>query len=122
MAVFDIYSVNSGSFWCARMIGIPKHFRGYFPNTDYYEDLRTNISRNSTGDKIFYTYDDTWANGAMYNNSPDIFARGWDLVLNKLTNNLGRMPPQTPPTSPTSRNRHFAVTRPNRFSPLPTGI
>jgi hypothetical protein len=90
MAVFDIYSVNSGSFWCARMIGIPKHFRGYFPSTDYYEDLRSNISRNSTGDKIFYTYNDTWANGAMYNNSPDIFARGWDLVLNKLTNNLGQ--------------------------------
>jgi len=90
LAVFDIFSVNSGAFWCARMIGIPKHFRGLFPSSDYFEDLRVNISRDVTGSKIFYTYDDTWAAGAWNNSSPDIFARGWDLVQNKLTNSLGK--------------------------------
>jgi len=89
LAVFDIYSIDRGTTWCARMVGISKHFRGRFPSDTYVEDQRVNISRNATGDKIFYTYNDTWVSSATDNSSPDIFARGWDLLTNKLTNASG---------------------------------
>ena len=90
MAIFDIFSTDLGTTWCGRMIGITKRFRGLFPSATYPEDLRSNISRNSTGDKIFYTWNDTWVASATDNSSPDIFARGWDLIANKLTNNSGQ--------------------------------
>jgi len=89
-AVFDIYSTDRGTTWCARMMGIVKHMVGGFPSGTYTEYNRVNISRNALGDKVFVTYDDTWVTSATDNSSPDIFARGWDLLNNKLTSNSGQ--------------------------------
>jgi len=88
--VFDIYSTDRGLTWCARLLGIPKHMVGGFPVGTYTEYNRCNMSRNANGDKIFITYNDTWTAGATDNSSPDIFARGWDLITNKLTANSGQ--------------------------------
>ncbi len=85
-AVFDIFSTDQGNTWCGRMMGIVKHMVGGFPVGTYTEYNRCNMSRNATGTKVFVTYNDTWVPGATDNSSPDIFARGWDLVSNKLTN------------------------------------
>jgi hypothetical protein len=90
--MFDIYSTDRGNTWCARVVGFPKHFN--CPATQggtacpIYS--RPNISRNTTGEKIFYTYLDTPTTTSNNDNgAPDVFARGWDLLTNKLTNNSG---------------------------------
>jgi len=72
------------------MMGVVKRMVGGFPVGTYTEYNRCNISRNATGDKIFVTYNDTWVASATDNSSPDIFARGWDLITDKLTNNNGQ--------------------------------
>jgi len=89
-AVFDIFSTDRGTTWCARMMGVVKRMVGGFPVGTYTEYNRCNISRNALGDKIFVTYNDTWVASATDNSSPDIFARGWDLITDKLTNNNGQ--------------------------------
>ncbi|MCX6283913.1 MAG: T9SS type A sorting domain-containing protein [Bacteroidetes bacterium] len=92
LAIFDIFSTNKGTSWCARMMGIPKHFRCNVTSSGAASsiDLRTRISRNATGDKIFVSYQDTWLATATDNTAPDVFARGWDLITDKLTNNSGQ--------------------------------
>ena len=90
LALMDIYTTDRGTTWCARVVGFANHFRGRFPSDSYPEDMRVNISRNAEGNKIFYTYNDTWVTSATDNSSPDIMARGWDLLTDKLTNNAGQ--------------------------------
>ena len=92
MAVFDIYSTDLGATWCGRMMGITKRFRTTFDDGGYNDplDLRPGISRNATGDKIFVTWNDTWLTNITDNSAPDIIARGWDLVTDKLTNSSGQ--------------------------------
>ncbi|MEI6884627.1 MAG: T9SS type A sorting domain-containing protein [Bacteroidota bacterium] len=92
MAIFDIFTVNHGTSFCGRMMGVTKRFRCDVTSSGAasYIDLRTNISRNAAGDKVFVSYQDTWLASVASNNAPDIFARGWDLVQDKLTNNSGQ--------------------------------
>jgi hypothetical protein len=89
--MFDVYSTDRGVSWCARIVGVPKHFNCATTSSGSAAPIynRPNISRNTTGEKIFYTYLDTWASSATDNSAPDVFARGWDLRTNKLTNNSG---------------------------------
>ena len=90
-AIFDIVGCGKGSLWCARAVGFPKQFRGYFPaSLDIVEDNRVNISVNKYGDKVFYTWLDSPDPGDTSNNHPDVFARGYDLILGKLTNSFGK--------------------------------
>jgi hypothetical protein len=92
MAVFDITSKDRGATWCGRMMGITKRFRcnGTSSSGATTLDLRTNISRNAAGDKIFVSWNDTWLTSVTDNSAPDIFLRGWDLVTDKLTNAAGQ--------------------------------
>lgn len=85
-AVFDIYSPDKGETWCAVRLGNPWTFRGTFGDLD--EDNRVNASVNYAGDKVFFTWLDT-RSGNTDNLNPDVFARGFDLVLNKLTSDDG---------------------------------
>ncbi|MEI7490414.1 MAG: T9SS type A sorting domain-containing protein [Bacteroidota bacterium] len=91
LAIFDIFTTDQGATWCARMMGIPKHFRCNVTSNNAASsiDMRTRISRNAAGDKIFVTYQDTWLATKTDNTAPDIFARGWDLLTDKLTDNIG---------------------------------
>ena len=91
LAMFDIYSTDRGITWCARMVGIMKHFDCATTSSGSAAPIynRPNISRNEFGDKIFYTWLDSWGSSATDNSAPDVFARGWDLLTNQLTNNNG---------------------------------
>jgi hypothetical protein len=66
-------------------MGVPKTFRGTYG--DLTEDNRANISINEAGDKVFVTWIDT-RNGGVDNIEPDVFARGFDLLTNKITHNI----------------------------------
>ncbi|MBE0648893.1 MAG: T9SS type A sorting domain-containing protein [Bacteroidales bacterium] len=82
-AVFDVYSPDKGDTWCAALMGHPWTFRGDYG--DLTEDNRVNASVNYAGDKVFFTWIDTQVPGITDNINPDVFARGFDLVLNALT-------------------------------------
>lgn len=82
-AVFDIYSPDKGETWCAVLLGHPWTFRGAYGDLD--EDNRVNASVNYAGDKVFFTWLDTQVPGVTDNINPDVFARGFDLQLNKIT-------------------------------------
>ena len=91
MAQFDIYSIDRGTTWCARMVGIQKHYQTPTTSGGSAAPIyaRSNISRSHDGTKIFYSWNDTYAASAVDNSNPDIIARGWDLLANKLTNANG---------------------------------
>jgi hypothetical protein len=86
-AVYDIYSTDDGLTWNAQLMGYPTTFRGTFigsgGNTS--EDNRTCIGTNWDGDKVFITWNDTQVPGVTDNSQCDVFARGFDLVANKIT-------------------------------------
>ncbi|MCK9204603.1 MAG: T9SS type A sorting domain-containing protein [Bacteroidales bacterium] len=83
--IFDIYSTDQGATWSGVAMGFPWTFRGNYPDDDYTEDNRVNISSTQTGDKIFVTWNDTQISGFDDNTMPDVFARGFDLITNKIT-------------------------------------
>ena len=83
LCVFDIYSTDGGDNWEGVAMGYPWTFRGTFG--DLYEDNRVNIASTQTGDKMFVTWNDTQMPGVTDNSMPDVFARGFDLVTNKIT-------------------------------------
>jgi len=89
--IFDVYSIDKGTTWCARWLGGPKHFRGWYDQAQgFYEDNRPNISISNDGLKIFYTWLDSQNPADTANDHPDLFARGWDIPTGKLTNSSGR--------------------------------
>lgn len=77
-AAFDISTTDGGSTWDGWMCGKAKQFRGTF-GTSYTEDNRIQASSTQDGAKVFITWLDTQLEGAVENNSPDIFARGVDV-------------------------------------------
>jgi hypothetical protein len=87
LTVYDIYSPDRGATWCAVAMGSVTTFRGTWAT--YTSDNRTYISRNKSGDKMFFTWNDTHIDGETNNQNPDVFARGFDLVTNKLTTDNG---------------------------------
>jgi hypothetical protein len=93
--IFDVYPVDrnvaeNGTNWCARQLAAPKQFQGDFPSTTYPDDNRPSACQNETGDHVFFTWLDSTDPNATGNNTPDIFARGWNLLTNMLTNANGK--------------------------------
>ena len=84
-AVLDVFSNDGGDTWCAAIMGHPATFRGYFPDDTYTEDNRVNATINPAGDRVIITWLDTQVPGVTDNNNPDVFARGFDLMQNALT-------------------------------------
>jgi hypothetical protein len=76
---------NEGS-WYGHQMGRPVSFRGTF-GTDFTEDNRTQICRSEDGTKMFVAWLDTDTTVSAENSSPDIWVRGYDLVLNAATAN-----------------------------------
>jgi len=85
--VYDIYTVNNGASWQAVFMGTLKTFRGTWAT--YTSDNRTYISKNKFGDKMFFTWNDTRIDGEANNQNPDVYARGFDLITNKITSDGG---------------------------------
>jgi hypothetical protein len=83
LTVYDINSPTHGASWCAVAMGSLTTFRGTWAT--YTSDNRTYISRNKAGDKMFLTWNDTHIDGEINNQNPDVFARGVDLITNKIT-------------------------------------
>jgi hypothetical protein len=86
LAAYDVYSTDDGVTWQAIKMGTISAFRGTYGTIT--EDNRTNIAVTEAGDKVFVTWLDTQS-GGVDNINPDVFARGFDLVLNKITSKNG---------------------------------
>lgn len=92
-AMFLLHSVDKGEpgSWFGHQLGRPVSFRGNFG--DLTEDNRIQISRTPAGDKMFVAWLDTDTTVSAENNAPDIWARGYDVTTNALTNNAGEDKP-----------------------------
>ena len=85
-AIFHIYTYDRGTTWCARAVGFPKNFRGFFPASQgISEDNRVNVAINKTGNHFFFTWLDSPNQPDTTNIQPDIFARGFDATTCKYT-------------------------------------
>jgi hypothetical protein len=85
--VFDIYSVDDGATFKGVFLGSLTTFRGTWAT--YTSDNRVYTSRNKYGDKMFFTWNDTKIPSVVDNQNPDVYARGFDLITNKLTSDNG---------------------------------
>ncbi|MCX6305840.1 MAG: T9SS type A sorting domain-containing protein [Bacteroidetes bacterium] len=81
--VFDVCSCRGGASFGCVFLGSLKTFRGTWANNTC--DNRVYASRNATGDKLFFTWNDTHIDGELNNQNPDVFARGFDRIAGKLT-------------------------------------
>ncbi|MBC8314685.1 MAG: T9SS type A sorting domain-containing protein [Bacteroidetes bacterium] len=92
LAVFDIFSDDGGTTWCAVRMGNPWTFRGDFGSLS--EDNRVNAAINPAGDRVFITWLDTQTTPPEpANNMPDVFARGYNLMTNMITSVNGEDQP-----------------------------
>jgi hypothetical protein len=68
-------------------MGDLKTFRGTWTGAGGAQtcDNRTYCSSTKAGDKMFFTWNDTQVEADINNDQPDIFARGFDLITNKIT-------------------------------------
>jgi len=83
-AMFNIYSIDDDNEdWHAIHLGDNKTYRGEFG--DLTEMNRVDVTSSWDGTKIFFTWLDTHVPGVTTNVSPDIFARGFDVVENAIT-------------------------------------
>jgi hypothetical protein len=102
--VYDIFSVDGGVTWSGQLMGYLSSFRGDFQatgSTPVYEDNRASIATNMTGDKVFLSWNDTQVTDYINNNECDIFARGFDLIENKITKNNSDHPGECAPDNVT---------------------
>jgi hypothetical protein len=106
--VFDIYSTDDGLSWSGVAMGYPQTFRGTFGTM--FEDNRVHIASTETGDKMFVTWNDTQIPGVTDNSYPDVFARGFDLVTNKITSSGGNQPNNVTMLSDISQEAFFQST------------
>ncbi len=82
-SIFDIWSPDGGDTWAAIELGRPENFRGTFG--DLTEDNRVCAATNWSGTKVFFSWLDTDGEVSNTNNSPDIWARGFDPIANMKT-------------------------------------
>jgi hypothetical protein len=81
--VFDIYTTDDGVTWNAVKLGALKTLRGTWG--DFSSDNRVYVARDKAGEKMFFTYNDTRVDGETNNQNPNVLARGFDLLTNKIT-------------------------------------
>ncbi len=88
--VFDIYSIDDDNTnWQAVHLGTLKTYTGSFlypGSTALTEYNRAQVAATTDGTKMFFTWLDTRVPNVTTNVSPDIYARGFDLFDNKITN------------------------------------
>lgn len=88
--IFDIYSIDDDNEnWQAVHLGNVNHIMGDFiyPGSDPLSEAnRVGATATSQGDYMFFTWMDTRLEGVEENTAPDIYARGFDIVGNAITN------------------------------------
>jgi hypothetical protein len=88
--IFDIYSIDDNNTnWQAIHLGTLATYTGDFlypGSTALTEYNRASVSSTTDGKFMFFTWLDTRLTGVTTNVSPDIYARGFDLVENMITN------------------------------------
>lgn len=84
---FDLYTIDPNNMddWYGVFLGRLKTYEGLFQPDDYNEFNRLQVSSNHDGSMLFYSWNDTRLEGVDQNTSPDIYARGFDLVINMIT-------------------------------------
>jgi len=113
---YDIYSLDDGATWLAVHLGSISTFRGDWAT--YTSDNRMYASRTPEGDKLFFTWNDTKIEGVTDNQNPDVYARGFDLVNNKLTADEGGIaqPDNVTFLSDITTEAYFQCTSPTVFT------
>jgi hypothetical protein len=86
--VFDIYTTDGGNTWQGQKMGQTATFRGTYGSA-FTEDNRTQIAVSESGEYVFVTWLDTHVEGVTDNQQPDVFARGFNLLENKITSVAG---------------------------------
>lgn len=86
--VFDLYCEDwINNTWYGVKLGSLKTFRGTWAT--YTSDNRVYISRDKEGTHMFVTWNDTHVDGETNNQNPDVWARGFNLLTNKITSDAG---------------------------------
>jgi hypothetical protein len=91
--IFDLYSIDEDNEeWHAVQLGSLNTYSGEFlypgndPLTEY---NRLEVSSTPEGDYMFFTWAETRLEGVEENTSPDIYARGFSILENAITNDEG---------------------------------
>lgn len=88
--IFDIYSIDDDNEnWQAVHLGNVNHIMGDFlyPGSDPLSEAnRLGVTSTWEGDYMFFTWLDTRLEGVEENTAPDIYARGFSIVENAITN------------------------------------
>ncbi len=90
--VFDIFVCEGGWNVQAVRMGSLRTFRGAWGG--FSSDNRVYASRSKNGEKVLFTWNDTRMDTVVDNQYPDVFARGYDLLTNKITSISGADSPQ----------------------------
>ena len=77
-ATYDIFTNDGGTTWFAEEMGRIGRFRGEYPDDQFVEDNRIQITTNPDRDRIFISWLDTDKEDATSNNSPNIWCRGFN--------------------------------------------
>ena len=91
--LFDVYSIDDANEdWQAVYLGEVMHITGDFlyPGSDpLTEANRLGVTASPDGDYMFFTWLDTRLETVEENTAPDIYARGFSLIENAVTEDLG---------------------------------
>lgn len=86
MAVFDIYTTNNDDeTWNGVYLGSLKNYHAPYQGDENPEYNRLQVASTWDGTKLFFTWNDTRLEGVEDNTSPDIYARGFNLETNMIT-------------------------------------
>lgn len=80
--VYDLITCGNGVGY-GIFLGPIKTFRGSWGS--FYHDNRVNVSRNTVGTHMFFTWNDTRGEADTTNQAPDVWARGFNLLNCRLT-------------------------------------
>lgn len=85
MGVFDLYTTDGmDETWHGVHLGTLKNYEADYGD-DYIEYNRLQVASTWDGTKMFFAWNDTRLEGVEDNTSPDIYARGFDLMTNMIT-------------------------------------
>lgn len=84
--IFDIYSVDGGTTWDARLITQVNQYFGEFGAL--HERNRMYVNRSQDGTKIFFSWLDSPKNSTNGNASPNIYVRAFDVNTGEMTDTI----------------------------------
>ncbi len=87
LKAYDIFTTNGGTDWQAEPLGVVEVWSGNIPGIS---SMKNSIQVTSTknGEKLFFSWNDSDEDVTLWNDQPDIFCRGIDVVNWKKTANM----------------------------------